>query len=721
MRPRLGVWPPLAPGVHLRRPVSRLPWPLDTRQRLFARGRHALWHGLHELGLQPGDVVLMPSYHHGSEVEAMLAAGLECRFYAGTEQLAPDAVELERLLDERVRALHLIHYLGFPQDAGRWRRWCDARGLWLIEDAAQSWLATTADGRPVGSDGHLAIFCLYKTLALPDGAALVTSRCGDSGSAADDGIPEDGYAAGAGSAGVRKLARLHAAWLMGRAPLAARLGTALDHRRPYDPARDMELGDPDSRPSAATTWLLPRSADPTVAAERRLRYRVLLDGLGSRVPPPFDTLPAGASPFAFPILADKDSLMTRLADRGIAGLDLWSVPHPSLPVDAYPAAARRRSRTIGLPVHQELLPRDLDRIVRTVDRSAQRSEVRLELVDRDAVAEAWRRLAADGGNIFATPEWAMTWSDGGSDLGELEITAACDPDGAVVGIVPLERNRVGSFDILRFLGHGPADELGPIAAPDARIRVAAALRRAVTHGRWGDRTVLLAERMRGDESWPGLLGGRRLRREASPVLRLERDWEGLLATFSPNLRQQLRRRERRLARRRRLSFRLADDPVRLGADLDALFALHRRRWGPNTTFSRWESFHRSFAACALERGWLRLWFLELDGAPAAVWYGFRFSGVESYYQAARDARFDEESVGSILLGHTIRSAADDGMREYRFLRGAEAYKYRFATSDPGIETVALAASPLAEVGVRAVEALAARPELRAARRRMGVG
>ena len=41
----------------------------------------------------------------------------------------------------------------------------------------------------------------------------------------------------------------------------------------------------------------------------------------------------------------------------------------------------------------------------------------------------------------------------------------------------------------------------------------------------------------------------------------------------------------------------------------------------------------------------------------------------------------------MLLAHTIREASNDGMREYRFLRGGEPFKSRFADADPGLETV----------------------------------
>ena len=121
-----------------------------------------------------GDEVLVPAYHHGSEIEALVRAGVKCRFYEASETLEPVTRELEAALTPRTRALLIVHYIGFPQDSDRWRRWCDEHGLLLLEDAAQAWLAS-ASGRPVGSFGDLSVFCLYKTFGFPDGSALVTA------------------------------------------------------------------------------------------------------------------------------------------------------------------------------------------------------------------------------------------------------------------------------------------------------------------------------------------------------------------------------------------------------------------------------------------------------------------------------------------------------------------------------------------------------------------
>ena len=159
----------------MRRPLRRLPFPLEEPTcRVVAWARHGVWHGVRALGLQAGDAVLVPAWHHGSEVEALRQAGLDCRFYDSGPSLEPDPAEIDALVDSDVRALYLTHSLGFPRDARRWRAWCDARGLLLIEDAAQAWLATR-DGHPAGSLGDLAVFCLYKTFGLAEGAALVSA------------------------------------------------------------------------------------------------------------------------------------------------------------------------------------------------------------------------------------------------------------------------------------------------------------------------------------------------------------------------------------------------------------------------------------------------------------------------------------------------------------------------------------------------------------------
>jgi dTDP-4-amino-4,6-dideoxygalactose transaminase len=325
-----------------------VPFPLgEPSVRLLALGRHALWHGLRALAIADGDEVLVPAYHHGSEVEVVAQVGATPRFYGGSASLEPVEDELEALMTPRTRALMLIHYVGFPQRATHWRRWCDDHGLFLIEDAAQAWLARD-EGAPVGSAGDVAIYCLYKTFGIPNGAALVSR-------------PPAAPTVHDRLSGAFAVTRRHAAWVRSRISLPALRPQPEAIADPRAEA-DFELGTV-SMPAGFATEFLLRRMTSDVAATRRSNYEVLLSRLAGRVASPFDHVPPGASPFVFPLETSRKAMVLRhLRDAGIHAFDFWSFGHPLLDPAEFDAVRRRRSRTIGLPVHQELRPRDVDRI-----------------------------------------------------------------------------------------------------------------------------------------------------------------------------------------------------------------------------------------------------------------------------------------------------------------------------------------------------------------------
>jgi len=313
----------------------------------------------------------------------------------------------------------------------------------------------------------------------------------------------------------------------------------------------------------------------------------------------------------------------------------------------------------------------------------------------------WSRLAERSGNIFATWEWAATWWRHYGTGATPAFRACRGRDGEVFAILPLYVAARGRLRLLRFVGHGPGDVLGPICAPEDEPAAGAALARTLAE-RPRDRHVFLAERLPS-----GLIGeaigGVVIQREANPYLDIGgATWEEFLAARSRNLRQQVRRRARKLEQSHAVSFRLCDDPARLDEDLDTLIRLHAARWGDAGAFAGANGpFHRDFARGALSAGWLRLWTLAVDDRPVAAWYGFRFAGVESFFQSGRDPDWEEHNVGFVLLTHTIRSAFEDGMARYAFLRGDEPYKDRFASGDRGLETRAVARGPVAGALLRA--------------------
>lgn len=352
-RPRLSVAPPLPPTAYVRRARRSLPFPLqEPGHRIYARARHGLYRGLQALGIEPGDEALVPAYHHGSEIETLVQAGLCCRFYDCDERLAPDAEQLEALRGPRTRLLHLIHYYGIPQDASGWRTWCDDRGLLLVEDAAQTWLASW-DGAPVGSFGDLAIFCLHKSFAVPDGGALVARQ-------------PPPPAPPPGRLGVRQAALRHRDWLAQR---GWTLAGDPDGHGPEMPSVAFALGDPDKPPSVLTRFLLRRLADPAAVARRHAHFERLVELLGNAVPEPFRDPPAGATPYLVLVASTRRrALLDHLEKHGIVGGALWQTPHPLLEVSRFPVAGRMRATLVGLPVHQELRDRDLARVAEVVRR-----------------------------------------------------------------------------------------------------------------------------------------------------------------------------------------------------------------------------------------------------------------------------------------------------------------------------------------------------------------
>jgi CelD/BcsL family acetyltransferase involved in cellulose biosynthesis len=653
------VVPSLRLGLARRPGPDAVPFPLaEDTLRLHPGIGAAIVAGVRALGMSVGDGVLVPAYHSAGHVDALLGAGLHCTAYGVTDGLEPDAADLDRRAPS-ARALYLVHYNGFPQDADRWRRWCDDRGLLLIEDVAHAWLARWHDAA-LGVLGDLSVFSLSATVGRPAGAASVAGRSDAAGGA------------------------------RGRGDIAG----------------------------AARALLVSRLALMTIAERRRSHYRILLDELGDRVPTPFRSLPDGAVPLLLPVTAHAvDTQLARLSAQGIVAARPYASLHPTLAPGTWPELDERRRTTIGLPVHQELRARDLARIVDAMRTSARpRRGPLLEPVDTlDAARAEWTLLAARSRNVFSTWEWADVWWRHFGAGKSLEAFILRDASGAPIAVLPLYVWATRPLGVVRFIGHGPAELLGPICAP-GDIRTAGRALPAALDRLGAPSDVLLAEQMPGLEWWPSVTGGRVIAESGFPIVRMPTGgWTPFFAAKSRNFRQTLRKKERRLAAEHAVTFRLASDPAMLQNDLDVLFRLHRARWADAATGFGGrdrEAFHREFAACAMANGWLRLWFLEVDGEPVAALYGFRFAGTQAGYQTGRSPEWGRHSVGYLLMMHALRDAFDAGVSEYRLLRGEYEYKARVANADDGLRTVGIARTARGHVALRAIDAARRTPAIR---------
>ncbi|WP_244928566.1 GNAT family N-acetyltransferase [Nocardioides sp. W7] len=322
----------------------------------------------------------------------------------------------------------------------------------------------------------------------------------------------------------------------------------------------------------------------------------------------------------------------------------------------------------------------------------------------------WNALALQARNVFATHTWASTWWD--------EYGAGAVPhvlyDDPVRPRIVLPLQATGRLlRQVRWIGHGPADLLGPVCAPEDLGLAAPLLRKALAAGDLRTDVVLLQDGPVAAPWWQEL-ETRPVSTEGCPVVRFTpgQDWPQWLAEKSKNFRYQVTKKRAVLERGHEVSFRLATAET-FDDDLAALFTLHDARWQGESplTEPRQRRFTSAFAAAALEQDWLRLWTMSLDGRCVAALLGFRFGPDFYCYQFGRDPALERESVGFVLLTHVVRDAIESGAAEFRFLRGDEDYKHRFATHDAGIATVAVPLGVRGRVAVAMAARRRSRPDV----------
>ncbi len=345
------------------------PFPFEARRAThYYLARNAVWHGARVLGLD-GWEVLVPAYHHGVEVGALVSAGALPRFVRVDARMRLDLEDAEARIGARTRAIYVIHYAGFAQPMDEVSALARRRGLFVVEDCALSLLA--AEGtRPLGSTGHLGVFCFYKTLPVPNGGALVVNEpaiaarvpppdaaplVSTLSHAAGSLLANVAFRCGRPGEAVRSAARLAAAAARGASGLRPiSTGTAI-----FDP-RCKDLG-----MSGVSSVVARRIDAGEVVAARRRNYFLLLGSLRDRVSPVFGELPAGASPLFYPLLCeDKAAVQAKLAAYGVETVDFWREGHPLCRTDEFPEAASLRRRVLELPVHQDLGPEDMAHVAR---------------------------------------------------------------------------------------------------------------------------------------------------------------------------------------------------------------------------------------------------------------------------------------------------------------------------------------------------------------------
>ncbi len=143
----------------------------------LGNGLEALVLPLRARGIGPGDEVIVPAHTFIATWLAVAQTGAEpVPVDADTDTMNMDLDLVEAALTPRTKAIMPVHLYGAPVRMERLRALAQARGIMVIEDAAQAHGGRDGD-RSVGALGDAAGFSFYpgKNLgAFGDGGALVT-------------------------------------------------------------------------------------------------------------------------------------------------------------------------------------------------------------------------------------------------------------------------------------------------------------------------------------------------------------------------------------------------------------------------------------------------------------------------------------------------------------------------------------------------------------------
>jgi len=349
-----------------------LPYPLNVPSRFaFHVARSGIYHLFRALRFQEGETVLVPDYHSGNEVSAIRAAGASIEYYPIRRNLEPDLDALRRLAAKSPRVIYVIHYLGWPQPLDEIQALCRERGSMLIEDCALSFLSE-AGSRPLGSLGDHSIFCLYKTLPVPNGGLLVENR---------QVLPEldrlqlapPPRAAIAGRSAELMLEAFQSRWNgAGRALFGMKRAFGRALRGAGVPP--VPVGDIGWNPTHINIGMASLSNTVMngldyrqIREKRRKNFLLLKEKLAGRVTMLREDLPEGVCPLFFPILApDKTWAAAALRERGIGAVEFWNYGDPRANGHGASDAQYLRQHVLELPIHQNVTPSQVEYIAEQV-------------------------------------------------------------------------------------------------------------------------------------------------------------------------------------------------------------------------------------------------------------------------------------------------------------------------------------------------------------------
>jgi perosamine synthetase len=342
---------------------------------LFYLGRGALFHAIKLLHLAGTDNILVPSYHCGVEIESVLLAGAEIRYYKINNNMEVDITDLIHNIDTNTKAVLITHYFGFPQSIDKLRTICQEKRLFLIEDCAHA-LFSIYQGKALGSFGDISIFSQRKSLPIADGGALLINNAKFVLSSQlikpnrlvslkqTIGMVYNSMV----QTGNVKVLQVPVKFIKDK--INGLIRKEFGGR--YSTGMEIDSDICNLAMSNISESIMNRSKIDRIIEIRRYNFKYLLDNFpnSQRIRVVYTKLPDGVCPLFFPVQVEgitrrevQDALRQYAVHTYIFGKNL----HGSLPGGKYPDAEMLSRQILCLPVHQNLKGKDLKLILHAIN------------------------------------------------------------------------------------------------------------------------------------------------------------------------------------------------------------------------------------------------------------------------------------------------------------------------------------------------------------------
>ena len=155
-------------------------------------------------------------------------------------------------------------------------------------------------------------------------------------------------------------------------------------------------------------------------------------------------------------------------------------------------------------------------------------------------------------------------------------------------------------------------------------------------------------------------------------------FEDFLKILKPRFRTKIRSILRKWENNSRIKFYICNKS-NLEKNLKSLFKLHQKRWlkkGFEGSFNSPTNrkFFYDLSLSFLEKDWLRLYSLELDGKPIAYQFCFLYKNKLYLLQEGFEIDLKEIEPGNVLRTFVFKDAIKIGIKEYDFLGGLSRHK-----------------------------------------------